>query len=214
MKYTANVIGGTGLVGHQLILKLLVHPEIEKVRSFVRRGSAMTHPRLEEIEIDFDKPQSWNHLVQGDVLFSTLGTTIKTAKTKENQYKVDYTYQFQFAKAAFENGIEAYVLVSSIGANAKSRVFYSRLKGELEEAISKLSFHKLIIFRPSILDGRRAERRDGELIGLAISRVLTKFILKKYRPTPIHLLADRMIGASLDPHRGIRVREGIEILAE
>lgn len=211
MKHVANVIGATGLVGHQLILQLLVHPEFDKVRSFVRRSSDMTHPKLEEIVIDFDDPESWKHLVKGDVLFSSLGTTIKTAKSKENQYKVDFTYQFEFAKAAAENKVPAFVLVSSIGADPKSKVFYSRMKGELEGACSKLSFIKQVFFRPSILDGDRNEKRTGELIGLAISRVLTQFILKKYRPTPVHMLAERMIFVSIDLSTELQVIEGTDI---
>jgi uncharacterized protein YbjT (DUF2867 family) len=149
--------------------------------------------------------------VQGDVLFSTMGTTIKTAKTKENQYRVDFTYQYEFAKAAAENGVGAYVLVSSMGADSKSLVFYSRIKGELEEVVSKLNFRKCTIVRPSILDGDRKEKRAGEKIGLLISRFITKFVLKKYRPTPVDLLAARMIGLSLDQKEGFRIVEGLEI---
>lgn len=214
MKLTANVIGGSGLVGQQLIRQLLDHPEFEKVRSFVRRSSGLTNAKLEEIIIDFDHPALWKHLVKGHVLFSTLGTTIRTAKTKENQYRVDYTYQFEFARAASENGVPVYVLVSSMGANPKASVFYSRMKGELEEAVSQLSFSKLAIFRPSILDGNRKESRVGEKIGLAISRVLTHFVFKKYKPTPVHLLAQKMISVSLDQSKALQVLEGTEIFAE
>lgn len=213
MNRVANVIGGTGLVGQQLIKQLLDHPEFEKVRSFVRRSSGMTHPKLEEILIDFDQPQSWKELVKGDVLFSTLGTTIKKAKTKENQYKVDFTYQFKFAWAAFENKIPVYILVSSMGADPNSRVFYSRMKGELEAAVSVISFRKLIIFRPSILEGNRSEKRMGEQIGLSISRLITQFVLKKYRPTPVDILAKRMISVALDSSLGTRIIEGTEILS-
>ena len=205
MKLVAIVIGGTGLVGQQLILQLLDHPDFEKVRSFVRRPSGMIHPNLEEIQIDFDKPKSWRHLVQGDVLFSTLGTTIKTAKTKENRYKVDFSYQFEFALAAFENKVPTYVLVSSLGANAKSLFFYTRMKGELEGAVSKLTFRKLIIFRPSFLDGERKEKRSGEKIMLAINYFITQFMLKKYKPTRVDLLVERMITTSLDQSMGIRI---------
>lgn len=210
-KRVANVIGGSGLVGQQLILQLLESTEFEKVRSFVRRPSGISHPKLEEITIDFDQPESWNHKVQGDVLFSTMGTTIKTAKTKENQYRVDFTYQYEFAKAASANGVRSYILVSSMGANSKSSVFYSRIKGELEEAVSLLSFHKLIIFRPSILDGNRMEKRSGEKVGLLISRFITKFLLKKYRPTPVKMLAEKMILFSVDSTNGFRLVEGADI---
>lgn len=213
MGKVANVIGASGLVGQQLVAQLLAHPEFDKVRSFTRRPSGNMHPKLDEIVIDFDLPQNWEHLVKGDVLFSSLGTTIKTAKTKENQYRVDFTYQFEFAKAAAKNDVPAYVLVSSIGANAKSSVFYSKIKGELEENVAKLSFRKTIIARPSILDGNRKEKRSGEKIGLVISRILTRFILKKYRPTPVDTLAAKLINLSLDQNEGLRIIEGSEIFS-
>jgi len=210
MKRAANVIGGTGLVGHELILQLLDHPEYDKVRSFVRRSSGMTHPKLEEIKIDFNNYQSWLPMVQGDVLFSTLGTTIKTAKTKENQYKVDFSYQYEFAWAAFENKVPDYVLVSSLGADPKSAIFYTRMKGELEDAVTQLSFRKLIIFQPSFLDGNRMVKRSGEKIMLAINYFITQFMLKKYKPTRVDLLAAKMIVASLDQSLGVRVITSVE----
>jgi uncharacterized protein YbjT (DUF2867 family) len=213
MKRTAIIIGASGLVGHKLVNQLLNHTDFEKVRIFVRRKSGLIHPNLEEQIIDFKQPESWKHLVKGDVLFSTLGTTIKKAKIKENQYRVDFTYQFEFAKAAAENGVPTYVLVSSMGSNSKAMVFYSRIKGELEDAVALLNFKKLLIFRPSILDGYRPENRVGEKIGLAISRILTRVILKKYRPTPINVLATKMIQMSVDKIAGYRLVEGLEIMA-
>ena len=207
----ANVIGASGLVGHELVVQLLDHPEFEKVRIFVRRTTGIVHSKLEEQIIDFDQTESWKPLVTGDVLFSALGTTIKTAKTKENQYRVDFTYQYEFAKAAAENGVPAYLLVSSMGANPKSSVFYSRMKGELEDAVAKLPFQKLIIIRPSILDGDRQEKRAGEKFGLILSRFVTKFILKVYKPTPVDLLASKMIRLSLEKVPGIHTVGGLEI---
>lgn len=211
MKKTALIIGATGLVGEQLVRQILEHPEFSKIRIFVRRKSSLSHPKLEEHLVDFDRPESWKSLVQGDVLFSTLGTTIKTAKTKENQYRVDFTYQYEFAKAAAENGVPTYLLVSSMGANPASSVFYSRMKGELEDAVAKLSFQKLCIIRPSILDGNRQEKRAGEKVGLILSRFLTKFILKVYRPTPVDMLASKMISLSLEKIPGIRTIGGLEL---
>lgn len=214
MKRTANVIGASGLVGQQLVVQLLDHPEFEKVRIFVRRKTGIVHPKLDEQIINFDLPETWKQLVQGDVLFSALGTTIKTAKTKENQYRVDFTFQHEFAKAAVENKVPVYVLVSSMGASSKSSVFYSRIKGELEDAVSEFNFRKLLIFRPSILDGNRQEKRAGEKIGLAISRFLTRFILKKYKPTPVDVLAAKMIQLSIDQTEGFHLVEGAEIFEQ
>ena len=212
MGKTALVIGATGLVGEQLVLKLLEHPEFEKVVVFGRRKSGLNHPKLVEELIDFDRSESWAALVKGDVLFSTLGTTIKTAKTKANQHRVDFTYQYEFAKAASQNGVPVYVLVSSLGADSKSSVFYSRMKGELDEAVSRLPFQKTIIVRPSILDGNRKEKRPAEKVSLAIMRALTKVILKKYRPTPVDLLASQMIRLSLEEKSGHQIIEASEII--
>jgi len=214
MRQVVNVIGASGLVGHKLVNQLLNRADIEKIRVFVRRKAGIIHPKVEELLIDFRQPENWKHLVQGDVIFSTLGTTLKKAKTKENQYLVDFTFQYEFAKAAAENGISTCVLVSSMGANPNSSVFYSRMKGELEEAVKQLNFNKLLIFRPSILDGNRTEKRLGEKIGLIISRFLTRIVLKKYRPTPVDVLAAKMISLSLDQIEGFRLVEGLEIISQ
>lgn len=212
MEKVANVIGASGLVGQHLVAQLLSRTEFELIRIFVRKKTGLFHPMLEEHVIDFDKPETWRHLVTGDVLFSSLGTTIKSAKTKENQYKVDFGYQYEFAKAAAENGVPIYILVSSIGANARSSVFYTRMKGELEDAVSRLKFSKLVIFRPSILEGERDEKRPGEKLGLMVTRIFTHFVLKNYQPTPADWLAASMIRQSLDETEGIRVVEGEKIL--
>lgn len=214
MKLTANIVGATGMVGQQLVQKLLNHREFEKVRIFVRRGTGIRHPKIEELIVDFDQPEKWHDLVSGDVLFSTMGTTIKTAKTKENQYRVDFTYQHEFAKAASGNKVPVYILVSSMGANPKSGVFYSRIKGELEDAVKELQFRKVVVFRPSILDGNRQEKRTGEKIGLVVSRFLTRFILKKYKPTPADVLANQMIRLSLEQTEGFTLVEGNEIFSK
>jgi len=140
MKLTANVIGATGLVGKQLVQLLLKNKNFEKVRIFVRRSPGISHPKLEEQIIDFDHEESWAEKLTGDVLFSALGTTLKQAGSKEKQYETDVTFNLNFAQKAKENGIENYVLVSSVGANTKSRIFYTCMKGELEEAVSELNF--------------------------------------------------------------------------
>jgi uncharacterized protein YbjT (DUF2867 family) len=208
MGLIANVIGASGLVGQELVEQLLQKHEYDKVRVFVRRITGILNPKLEEHIIDFERAETWAHLLSGDVLFSILGTTIKTAKTRENQFRVDYTYQYEFAKAAAKNGIPTYILVSSLGADARSSVFYSRIKGQLEDAVSLLKFKRLLIFRPSILDGDRKEKRTGERIGLKVASFVTLFIFKSYKPTPVDLLATKMIRNSLDPIEGCRIFEG------
>lgn len=197
MKLTANVIGATGLVGKQLVLQLLDDKNFDKVRIFVRRDTGIQHPKLEQQIVDFSKQESWEKLLTGDVLFSALGTTLKQAGSKQKQYEIDFVYNLNFAKKAKENGIENYVLVSSVGANSKSGIFYTRMKGELDEAVAKLGFRNLAILRPASLTGDRMEKRIAEKISIPILNVLTRFMMKKYRPISDKIVASAMINAVL-----------------
>ncbi len=145
MKLIANVIGATGLVGSQLVRQLADHPEFENIRIFVRKPSSFRHPNIEEHIVDFSNRASWEDLITGDVLFSALGTTVKQAGSKEKEYEVDFTYNLNFASAARKKGISVYVLVSSAGANPASAIFYSRMKGQLDEAVMNPCFNKTVI---------------------------------------------------------------------
>ena len=211
MKLTANVIGATGLVGKQLVLQLLDDNNFEKVRIFVRRKTGLNHPKLDQQIVDFGKTESWEKLLTGDVLFSALGTTLKQAGSKEKQYEIDFTFNLNFAKKAKANGIENYVLVSSVGANAKSGVFYTRMKGELDEAVTNLGFRNLVILRPASLTGDRKEKRIAENISIPILNVLTRFIMKKYRPISDKKVAKAMINAALNQTTGKTIWEAEEV---
>lgn len=193
----SNVIGATGLVGKQLVQQLLNDNRFEKVRIFVRRDSGLKHPKLEQQIVDFGDEKTWGKLLSGDVLFSALGTTLKQAGSKEKQVEIDFTFNLNFAKKAKENGIENYVLVSSVGANSKSSIFYSRIKGELDEAVAKIGFKKIVIIRPASLTGDRKESRVAEKISIPILNFLTKFIMKEYRPISDKTVAQAMINSLL-----------------
>lgn len=193
----SNVIGATGLVGKQLVQQLLNDNRFEKVRIFVRRDSGLKHPKLEQQIVDFGDEKTWGKLLSGDVLFSALGTTLKQAGSKEKQVEIDFTFNLNFAKKAKENGIENYVLVSSVGANSKSSIFYSRIKGELDDAVAKIGFKKLVIIRPASLTGDRKESRVAEKISIPILNFLTKFIMKEYRPISDKTVAQAMINSLL-----------------
>ena len=147
----AIVLGSTGMVGTQLIDLLLQSNDYAEVVSLVRRASGITHPKLNEQIVDFDKPETWSEFVKGDVLFSCMGTTIAKAKIKDNQYKIDYTYQYNVAEAASKNGVPTYVLVSSAGANENSVTFYTHIKGQLDADVQKLPFKVITILRPGQL---------------------------------------------------------------
>ena len=200
----AIVIGGTGMVGLQLVKQLIEDKKYDEIISLVRRSSGINNPKLQEKIINFDEPESWSDLVTGDVLFSTLGTTIAQAKTKDAQFKVDYTYQFIVAETAAKNGVETYVLISSAGANSKSRVFYTNMKGKLEDAVRALSFKQITIIRPGQLAGNRAEKRKSEKIALSIMYFINKLgLLKRYKPIQAYQVAQAMINAAENKNSGI-----------
>jgi len=193
----AIVIGATGMVGTELVKLLLQDEAYSEVVSLVRRSSGVSHLRLTEKIIDFNKPETWKQFVTGDVLFSALGTTISNAKSKEAQYQVDFTYQFTVAKIAAENGVPHYVLISSAGANSKSLTFYMKMKGKLEDAVQSLPFKVISILRPGQLAGKRAEIRLGEKTGLVVMYSLNKLgLFKRYKPIFGRQVAQAMIRAA------------------
>ena len=211
---TAILIGATGLVGNEIVNKLLNDSRYDRIKIFTRRTLKISNLKLEEYIIDFDHLKDWKHKITGDELYSALGTTIKKAGSKEAQYKIDFTYQYEMARIAAENNVSKMLLVSSLGANSKSKNFYLRMKGELEEAILKLLFKNTFIFRPSILAGDRNEKRFGESVGIKLAKIFTSAIplLKKYRPVEAENVADSMIkSANLNSGEDKQIIESDEI---
>ena len=211
---TAIIIGATGLVGSFITNKLLEDNQYTKVKVFVRRSLKIDNPKLEEFIVDFDKIELWKDKLTGDELYSALGTTIKKAGSKNAQFKIDFTYQYEVAKTALANKVKTFLLVSSAGANYKSSNFYLRMKGSLDEKVQQLNFEKIYIFRPSILAGERNEKRFGESIGIKIAGIITKIIpaLKKYRPIEASKVAEAMIkSANQNLSNRIRIYEPEEI---
>ncbi|MBS1587646.1 MAG: NAD(P)H-binding protein [Bacteroidetes bacterium] len=202
----AIILGATGLVGSKLLDLLLADERFEKVLIFVRRGTGKKSAKLEEHVIDFDQPESWKHLVKGDVLFSAFGTTIKQAGSKEAQYKIDYTYQYQFAEAAADNGVKTYVLISAAFSNPKSSVFYSRIKGELEQAVMRLPFNNIHILRPGMLEGYRSQHRPGEKFFSGVMKAIGLIPgLKSMKPIRDLQVAKAMVNAASKDGHGIHV---------
>ena len=192
----ALLIGATGATGKDLLDLLLKDDDFHRVDIFVRREIDTNHEKLNVHVIDFGKPDQWKHLVSGDVLFSCLGTTLKSAGSKEAQWKIDYDYQYEFAKAARENDVNNYVLVSSSGASPDSLLFYPRMKGKLEDAVKSLGFAKVSIFNPPILERKNTDR-TGEVIGVKVIRFLNNLgLFRSQRPMPTEVLAKAMVNAA------------------
>jgi uncharacterized protein YbjT (DUF2867 family) len=204
----AVLLGATGLVGSELLALLLADDRIAGVSALGRRPTGRTHEKLAEAIVDFEAPASWSDRVRGDVLFSALGTTLRTAGSAAAQYRVDHDYQLRTAEAAKRNGVPACVLVSSSGASPRSPVFYSRMKGELERDVEALGFERTRLLRPSLLDGDRKESRPAERWALRIMRPLAPLLPAAARPIRVELVARAALAAALDPAPGLVRYEG------
>ena len=198
---TALVIGATGATGTELVHQLIEDNHFASVVVFSRRPLEFTHAKLTCYIVDFDNPELWAHLVKGDVLFSALATTLKQAGSQKEQYKIDYTYQYQTAATAAANGVAKYVLVSAMGANSKSWLFYPRIKGELDNTTSALPFKQIHIFRPGFLLRQPDKIRPMEKLGIAIIQFFNKLgLFKSQRPLPVALLAQKMRAVLVNPN--------------
>ena len=190
----AIVLGATGATGQELVNLLLNDPNFSKVTIFVRKKPRIKHEKLTTYEIDFSRLNEYKGLINGDVIFSALGTTLSQAGSKTQQYLVDFNYQYEFAKIGSENKVIHYSLVSSVGANIKSPFFYTKTKGALEEAVKKLGFNNIYIFQPPFLIRQSNLIRPGEKRALKILKLLNKIgILKSQKPISVSDLAQKMI---------------------
>jgi uncharacterized protein YbjT (DUF2867 family) len=197
---TALVIGATGATGTELVKQLIDDNRFASVVVFSRRALDFTHAKLTCHVVDFDQPASWAHLVKGDVLFSALATTLKQAGSQKEQYKIDYTYQYQTAQTAAANGVQDYVLVSAMGANANSWLFYPRIKGELDNAVAALPFKHIHIFRPGFLLRQPDKIRPMEKVGIAIIQFFNRLgLFKSQKPLPVDVLAQKMRSVLFNP---------------
>ncbi|MGM0881414.1 MAG: oxidoreductase [Bacillota bacterium] len=182
---TALVLGATGLVGEQLVKLLLQSEEYVRVTVLVRAPLPYSHPKLHTVIVDFARLEDFAEEIVGQDVFCCLGTTIKKAKTQEAFRMVDLRYPVQVGQIAKRNGAEKYLLVSSMGSNKYSRIFYNRVKGEAEEALAAVGFDQYHVFRPSALLGKRKEFRIREKAGILLFPFLSLFMvgpLRKYKP--------------------------------
>lgn len=198
----ALIIGATGATGKDLLSQLLADDTYSEVHCFVRKPLTLIHPKLYAHVVDFETPEAWADLLRGDVAFSCLGTTLAVAGSKEAQWRVDYDYQYNFAKLCHNNRVPTFVLVSAAGAKAQSKLFYNRMKGQLEDAIKVLGFARLLIFQSSVLV-RKGSDRKGEQFGLKMIVFLNKLgLFKRYRPMPTQILAEKMLSAAHNFRKG------------
>ena len=207
----AIVIGATGAVGKELVRALLNDVRYTEVAVFVRRDPGVTHPKLTAHVINFEQPDTWRALVTGDVLFSALGTSLKQAGSKEAQRRIDYDYQHMFAEAAHANGVPHLVLLSSLGADSRSSIFYLRLKGELDDAVQRLGFDTVHIVRPPSLI-RPETKRPGETAVVKILQGLNAVgIAKNLAPMSVDTVARCMMEIGTESRGGVQIITGQDI---
>lgn len=172
--------------------ELIQDNDYTSVAIFVRRPTGRSHPKLTEYVIDFNDLTQYSDYITGDVLFSCLGMTLKDAGSQQKQWETDYEIPAAFARIARKNRFSSMVLVSSFEASPSSRIFYSRMKGELEVAIAALDFGQYIIFRPGPLL-RQGTERTGEKVLVGALKILNSIgLLKKYKPLPTEILAMKL----------------------
>ena len=216
MSRTALVAGASGLVGGHVLRLLLADPAYARVITLARRSLDVHHAKLEQRPIDVDTLDAISDLPSVDDAFCSLGTTIKKAGSREAFRKVDRDYVLGFARAAQRAGARQFLLVTALGADAGSRIFYSRVKGEIEQAVRQLPFEGIQLFRPSFLIGRRAEVRLAERIGVPVARALSPLLvgpLRRYRPIRAADVARAMLRIAKEAPRGSNVFEYDGIIA-
>lgn len=207
----ALLVGATGLVGAQLLERLLDETTYSSVTVWARRPLALRGPGLKVETFDFEQLAS--HTVEADHVFCCLGTTMKQARSEPAFRRVDYDYPVALAKAAKRGGATRLLVVSALGANPASRIFYNRVKGEMEAAVAAAGVPKTYFFRPSLLTGHRDTPRLGERVGQAVGFVLGP-LLGRYRPIDAGLVAAGMLKAALGATRpGVIESEQIRALA-
>ncbi|MCW1922499.1 NAD(P)H-binding protein [Luteolibacter arcticus] len=191
----ALIIGATGATGKDLVRILLEDPSYTEVVAFVRRSSGLVHPLYSEVVTDFEKLEEVSDFIRGDVWFTCLGTTLKAAGSKEKQWHIDHDIPAKFAELAKRNGVRRAVVLSAYGASTTSKVFYSKMKGSLDEHIANLSFDQCLIFRPGFLLRKDSDRPSERMMAQALKVVNGLGLFRKFRPMPTSTLAEKLAKA-------------------
>lgn len=205
---TALVIGATGLIGKALVTELLQSPAYSKVAAVVRRPLPFSDPRLDQRIVDLERMEAAADAFAADDIFCALGTTIKKAGSRAAFRRVDFDYPMTAARLAKEQGARQYLLVSSLGADPHSRVFYTQVKGELEEALQGVGLEGLHIFRPSLLLGEREVARPGEEVAAVVMKGVSWALvgpLSKYRAITGQAVARAMVRKALEDQAGVHI---------
>lgn len=207
------LVGASGLVGSHLLKYILKEDSVQQLVLLNRRNVDVKHPKLVQHEVDFENLS--DELFQGvDALFCCIGTTLKKAGSKHEQWKVDYDIPVYLAQLAKKNDVESFSIISSLGAKATSKNFYLKMKGQVEKVIQQLNIPSVNIFRPSLLLGDRTESRPGEDIAkvfMPIMRPILNGKWRKYRPIYAEVVAKSMFRIANERKLGTTIIESDKI---
>lgn len=201
------MLGATGLVGRELLQQLLADESTSRVIVVARRPTGVQHPKLDERVFPLDEMERHADAFEADAIFSALGTTIKTAGSQEKFRFVDHDLPLRAARLGLDRGAKHFLLVSALGANAKSRVFYNRVKGEVEDELRALPYRSITIVRPSLLLGDRTEFRLGERIASHLGWLMPPGM----KPVQASDVAKALVIAAKEGREGVRIIESREI---
>lgn len=196
MGKTAIILGASGLTGGLVLEKLLANEAYEKIKVFSRKASGLTHPKLEEHVGDILNLDQFQARFTGDEVYCCIGTTKKKTPDRTAYRAIDYGIPASAALNAKLNKVPVFAVVSAVGANAKSSIFYNRTKGEMENAVLEAGIDHTYILRPSVISGNRMELRSGERISIALFKFLKPLFfgkLRRYRAVEAEAIANCMI---------------------
>ncbi|MEX2570780.1 MAG: oxidoreductase [Gemmatimonadota bacterium] len=212
---SALLLGGTGLVGGFCLDLLLAEDSYAAVRLLTRRRLDRSHPKLVQHVVDFDRLAENAELFQVNDVFCCLGSTIRKAGSQEAFRRVDVDYPASAAALAADAGADQFLVISALGADADSRIFYNRMKGEMEARVRRLPFQAVWVLRPALLLGEREERRLGERVAELLLRPFGRLMigpLQRYRPVEAGLVAAAMVHLAREDGTG-GIVESDEIVA-
>ena len=198
------LVGATGLVGRCVLEQALADPRVGAIVAPSRR-ELPTHPKLSAPAVDFKRLDADAAWWRADAVICTLGTTMRTAGSQAAFRRVDHDYPLAVARLARAQGTPTYVLNSATGADAGSRIFYNRVKGELEDDLRQLGFDSLALVRPGLISGQREEFRLGERLMVATLGVTGPLLPRRWRLNPAHNIAQALLQAALAPEPGVHI---------
>lgn len=201
------VVGGTGLVGAEVVRQLSEDPGVGRIVLAVRRSPGPVGPKVEAHVVDFDHLDAHASLFVVDQIVCALGTTMQQAGSRDVFRRVDFEYPLAVARLGLLHGARHFLLVSALGASSNSAVFYNRVKGELEDQLRSLGYRAVTIVRPSLLLGKRKEFRLVERIGMVVG----EFVPGRYRPVHAEAVARTLVKAAAIDAPGLHIIESEEI---